>query len=97
MATCVPSKLYPYLFTGRPVFALVPAGDAARVVQETAAGPVVEPGNIAATASALQSFVENVRNGSASGARADETRDHYAMQRAAGEVDQILREVAARE
>lgn len=97
MATCVPSKLYPYLFTGRPVFALVPAGDAARVVQETAAGRLVEPGNVAATASALQSFVENVRSGNVSGARADGTRDAYAMQRAAGEVDQILREVAARE
>ena len=97
MATCVPSKLYPYLFTGRPVFALVPAGDAARVVQETSAGTVVQPGNVAATASALQSFVENVRSGNVSGARADETRNAYAMQRAAGEVDQILREVAARE
>jgi glycosyltransferase involved in cell wall biosynthesis len=96
MATCVPSKLYPYLFTGRPVFALVPAGDAANVVQETAAGAVVAPGNVAATASALQSFIESVRSGTASGARADETRNAYAMQRAAGEVDQILQEVQVR-
>ena len=96
MATCVPSKLYPYLFTGRPVFALVPRGDAARVVTETEAGMVVAPGNVGATADALQRFVEAVRSGRARGAVADERRDAYDMHRAAGEVHAILQEVAAR-
>ncbi|HEU4929404.1 MAG TPA: glycosyltransferase, partial [Candidatus Krumholzibacteria bacterium] len=97
MATCVPSKLYPYLFTGRPVFALVPPGDAGRVVAETGAGTVVAPGNADATAAALQSFIENVRRGHASGAPADERTHAYAMDRAALRVHEILLEVAARE
>ena len=96
MATCVPSKLYPYLFTGRPVFALVPRGDAARVVTETEAGMVVAPGNASATADALQRFVDAVRSGRARGAAADERRDAYDMHRAADEVHAILQEVAAR-
>ena len=96
MATCVPSKLYPYLFTGRPVFALVPHGDAARVVTETGAGVVVTPGNAAATADALQSFVAGVRDGQTRGAFPDERRDAYAMQHVADEVHSILQEVAAR-
>jgi glycosyltransferase involved in cell wall biosynthesis len=72
MATCVPSKLYPYLFTGRPVLALVPPGDAARVVEETGAGEVIAPGEPALMAARLAAFVERVRRGqvSRSGRRA---------------------------
>ncbi len=40
-ATCVPSKLYPYLAAGRPILALVPPGDAAALVERAGAGLVL--------------------------------------------------------
>ena len=40
-ATCVPSKMYSYLFTERPILAVVPEGDAARIVRATGSGVAV--------------------------------------------------------
>jgi len=97
MATCVPSKLYPYLFTGRPVLALVPPGDAARVVEETGAGEVIAPGEPALMAARLASFVERVRSGQIAGRSGpDERTAPYAMERVAQRVHEVLLEVAAR-
>ncbi|MCI0453284.1 MAG: hypothetical protein L0Z51_13060, partial [Candidatus Latescibacteria bacterium] len=92
MATCIPSKLYPYLFSGRPVLAIVPPGDAARVVSETGAGEVVSPGDPAATAARIRAFVERVRRGELSGS--GNARARYAMERVADEVHAILEEAA---
>jgi glycosyltransferase involved in cell wall biosynthesis len=95
MATCVPSKLYPYLFSDRPVFALVPRGDAARVVEETAAGEVVAPDDAPAVAARLAAFVARVRNGEAPPpAVLAERRAAYAMEHVAERVDRFLREVS---
>ena len=97
MATCVPSKLYPYLFTGRPVLALVPPGDAARVVAETAAGDVIAPGDASANAARIMSFVERVRRGEWTGrSGSDERVAPYAMERVALRVHEVLGEVATR-
>jgi hypothetical protein len=95
MASCVPSKLYPYLFTNRPILALVPEGDAARVVRETGAGEVVAPTGSDATAERIADFVARVRRGemtAATRARADA----FAMDRAAARVDEILEAVRHR-
>jgi glycosyltransferase involved in cell wall biosynthesis len=98
MATCVPSKLYPYLFTGRPVLALVPPGDAARVVAETGAGDVVAPGDAASTAARVMAFVERVRRDQiATRSGRDERVAPYAMDRVALRVHEVLEEVAARD
>jgi glycosyltransferase involved in cell wall biosynthesis len=95
MATCVPSKLYPYLFANRPVFALVPRGDAARVVEETAAGEVVAPTDAPAVAARLAAFVARVRTGETRPAAAlAERRAAYAMERVAERVDRFLREAS---
>jgi glycosyltransferase involved in cell wall biosynthesis len=95
MATCVPSKLYPYLFSNRPVFALVPRGDAARVVEETAAGEVVAPDDAASVAARLAAFVARVRDGEAPPrAVLAERRAAYAMARVTDRVHQILREAS---
>jgi glycosyltransferase involved in cell wall biosynthesis len=94
MATCVPSKLYPYLFSGRPVLALVPPGDAARVVTETASGEVIAPGDPAATALRLRAFVDRVRRGEMAANAA--ARERYSMERVAGDIHAILEEVAPR-
>ncbi len=96
MATCVPSKLYPYLFTGRPVFALVPAGDAARVIESTGAGTAILPGPPAVVATALQEFVARVRSGSAHGAHRGGATEDYAMERAAERVHRVLEGTGSR-
>lgn len=97
LKTCVPSKLYTYLFTGHPVFALVPRGDAARIVEETGAGEVVVPGDAEMTAARLQSFIGRVRRGELSGSSTrDEHTARYSMDRVARDLNGVLEEVRAR-
>jgi glycosyltransferase involved in cell wall biosynthesis len=56
--TCVPSKVYPYLASGRPVLAIGPEGDTARVLRETGAGVALVPtGDADALAAGLLAFV----------------------------------------
>jgi glycosyltransferase involved in cell wall biosynthesis len=56
----VPSKLYPILAAGRPVLAVVPAtSDAAQIVTQYNCGVVVDPGNSAAVAAAIQNCYQN--------------------------------------
>jgi glycosyltransferase involved in cell wall biosynthesis len=52
-ATCVPSKVYWYLAARRPVIAMVPEGDAARVVRGTGAGWTITDTEPARAAEAL--------------------------------------------
>lgn len=95
MATCVPSKLYPYLFSDRPVFALVPRGDAARVVEETGAGDVVSPEHAPAVAERLAAFVARVRRRETPPAPTlAARRADYTMERVAERVHEILVEVS---
>ncbi len=51
--TMVPGKLYEYLDSGRPVLALLPAGDEAAVLVERAGGTRLEPGDAPALAREL--------------------------------------------
>ena len=51
--TMVPGKLYEYLDSGRPVLALLPAGDEAAVMVERAGGTRLEPGDAPALAREL--------------------------------------------
>jgi len=55
----IPSKLFPYMASGTPVLALVPEGDAARIVRETACGFVVAPDNVDQIKSALLQLHES--------------------------------------
>jgi glycosyltransferase involved in cell wall biosynthesis len=97
MATCIPSKFYPYLFTGRRILAFVPRGDTARVVEETQSGDVVEPGNVDAAASRLASFVADVRRERPGvTARSDARAMAFAMDRIADRVHAILEGAVAR-
>lgn len=49
----VPAKLSDYLGAGKPILALAPEGEAARVVREANAGVVVDPDDIDAVAGAI--------------------------------------------
>lgn len=51
--TMVPGKLYEYLDSGRPVIALLPAGDEAAALVERAGGTRVAPGDVPALAAEL--------------------------------------------
>lgn len=44
--THIPSKLFEYLATGRPILALAPEGGAADIVQEANAGVVIDPTDV---------------------------------------------------
>jgi glycosyltransferase involved in cell wall biosynthesis len=54
----VPSKLYEAMGSGAPVL-LVADGEAAAIVREARAGMVVEPGDVAGLAEALEKFAED--------------------------------------
>lgn len=56
--TCVPSKLYPYLFCGRPILALAPDGDAADIIEETGTGRVIRTRDATEVAREIEAFLQ---------------------------------------
>jgi hypothetical protein len=90
--TCVPSKAYPYLATGRPVLALVPEGDAAALLRETRGGVAVTTAEPSAVATAVADFVASVRAGT-SGSPAPEQVRRFAYSAIGTRVDAVLRRV----
>lgn len=93
-ATVVPSKLYPYLFSTRPIFAVVPPGDVSAVVEKTGAGEFVAPTDATVVAGRLVSFIERVRGGEARTRVAGPNLERYTMRAIARQVDRVLREVS---
>jgi hypothetical protein len=90
--SCVPSKLYWYLAARRPVAAIVPDGDAARLVEELKAG-VVFSGDTPALARQLEEFTRRSR-ASLPPSRGADTAARYSMEYVVGELERILREVS---
>ncbi|MCH9023125.1 MAG: glycosyltransferase, partial [Planctomycetes bacterium] len=60
---CVPSKLYQYLATGKPILALVPAGEARDLVLQAGTGLVAEPDNVLAMATQIARVLADRENG----------------------------------
>lgn len=58
LASMVPAKLYEYLAVGRPILAIAPWGEAARLIAATEAGSVVPPGQPEALAKVLADWLE---------------------------------------
>jgi len=58
LASMVPAKLYEYLALGRPILAIAPWGEAARLIAATASGTVVPPGQPEALARVLAGWLE---------------------------------------
>jgi glycosyltransferase involved in cell wall biosynthesis len=56
--SCIPSKVFNYILTGKPVLALVPDGDAADVIRNTKTGVVIDPRDRAAVKAALRQLLE---------------------------------------
>ncbi len=70
MPTMVPGKLYEYLDSGRPLVAILPAGDEAAGLAERGGATRVDPGDRAALAAALERLVDR----RAAGGRAPDAR-----------------------
>jgi glycosyltransferase involved in cell wall biosynthesis len=86
--TMVPGKLYEYLDSGRPVLALLPAGDEAAALVRRAGGTVLPPGDRGELARALETrYMEWKQGGRAPSARpewlAEHERAHLAARLAA--------------
>lgn len=89
-STCVPSKLYPYLASGRPTLAIVPEGDAARIVRAAGAGEALTAEDPGASAVALTAFVSRVREGGPWPERRGGIIAGYAASALAARLDAIL-------
>jgi glycosyltransferase involved in cell wall biosynthesis len=89
-ATCVPSKLYAYLFAGRPVLVIAPPGDATRIVSETGVGVSLTSRDPATIADGLADFVQAVRGGSFTASCSGESLRPYTMESIASKVEQTL-------
>jgi glycosyltransferase involved in cell wall biosynthesis len=94
--TWVPSKLYPYLFSGRPIFALVPEGDAARIVEETGAGVAVRSVDPADVACQMRRFLDGARARGRESRRDDPRVAPYAWEALGARLDTLLRAETAR-
>jgi glycosyltransferase involved in cell wall biosynthesis len=97
-ATMVPGKLYEYLDSGRPLLALLPAGDEARALAERAGAECLAPGDTAGLARAIERrYMEWKREGRASVTRpawlTEYTRASLAG-RLAGMLDRLCEEKA---
>ncbi|UCG52089.1 MAG: glycosyltransferase [Candidatus Latescibacterota bacterium] len=89
--TCVPSKLYPYLFSPRPILALAPRGDATRIVEKTGRGVAVATEEPADVAEAIIDFLNAARTGALNLKRNDSELEKYRMEILVDRMDDVLR------
>jgi glycosyltransferase involved in cell wall biosynthesis len=57
MGHCIPSKLYNYLYARRPLLAIVPDGDAAKIIRDCNAGEIFNPTQTEEIAKYLSLFI----------------------------------------
>jgi len=91
----VPSKLYPILAAGRPVLALVPEGsDAARVIQRSGCGVVVNPDNPGAVVALVRELSQDAERVAHMGARAAAIAAQFSLQKELGRFVQVMESAA---
>jgi hypothetical protein len=90
----VPSKLYAYLFSGRPILAIVPKGDAADIVESTGRGTAVTSADPAVVAEELTRFLSAVGAGTALTPGREQAIDRFRMDSIVADMETILDEVA---
>lgn len=88
--TWVPSKLYSYLFSPSPILALVPRGDAARIVEETGRGVVVDTEKPEEIATAIVEFLKSVDSGAYAGETNTQVVERYRMESVMAELNDVL-------
>ena len=96
MPTMVPGKLYEYLDAGRPLVAVLPAGDEAALLAERGGATRVDPGDRDALGRALEAVIDRRdAEGRAATSRPvwlDEHARPVLARRLAAELDAVLAE-----
>jgi glycosyltransferase involved in cell wall biosynthesis len=90
--TWVPSKLYRYIGSGRPILALAPQGDASSIIDETGVGLAVTDANAETVADRLGDFITDLRSGTLHIERNEEKIRRYSMDAIVSRLDRILLE-----
>lgn len=89
-ASWVPSKLYAYLFSNRPVLAIVPAGDAADLIAQTGTGTAITSTDPEQVASDIGGFIDAVRNQSLALKRNERIIARYTMESIGERIERVL-------
>jgi len=93
--TWVPSKLYTYLSTSTPIFAILPKGDASRIIQETGGGVVVDAADPKVVAEALTRFLGSIDDGTLEQGRHRERLRSYSWETLSRRLDGLLRDLVS--
>ena len=92
----VPAKLYQYLGAGTPILALVPEGDAARIVRDTGAGTVVPPDDVDGIEAAIGDAYERFQRGRPAPVRNEEAVRRYEAESLTRQLVRELDRIAGR-
>ncbi len=92
----VPSKLYAYLFSGRPYLALVPEGDAARILEEVGGGVLVKSAEPGVVAGEIVKFLRALRAGTLHYEQNERALARYSWSDLASRLEDALRTDAAK-
>ena len=95
-STTVPSKLYAYLFSGRPIMLIGPPGDAATLVQTVGKGMAITDKDPDKIAEGMLSFVDAVRQGVYAGPIDHNKLRPYTMEQTAQRLNSLLTETLGR-
>ena len=88
--TWIPSKLYAYLFWGRPILAICPDGDASRIIEETRTGAALKSDSPADLAGEIIEFFNRVERADYEKERDMKSIEKYSMKHLAQKLDKIL-------
>jgi hypothetical protein len=88
--TCVPSKMYSYLFAGPPVIAIAPEGDATAMVETTGVGVAITSSDPEQVAARIEEAVAQLRGEGLPTKRRQSEIERYTIDALAERVDRIL-------
>ncbi|MBI4721300.1 MAG: glycosyltransferase [Chitinivibrionia bacterium] len=86
----VPSKLYAYLFAGRPILAIVPEGDAAGIIRAAGAGAAVTSSDPRVVAEGMAGFLSAVAAGTMTGGGREAAIEQFTMESIAAQMESVL-------
>ncbi|MDR7531971.1 MAG: glycosyltransferase [Armatimonadota bacterium] len=91
----VTSKVFEYLGAGRPILALTPPGETARIIGRAGAGIVVEPGDVGAIRDAILGLYARWRGGRLDAPPTRRVADEYSWRRVTARFAAVLDDVVS--